>query len=960
MRKRTGLILSLYLVQCTSTVKQPKITYDPNLGVTTQMMNNDMILSDGDINFDAEFNLILPHLQASGSCNLLFSGARSFTNLAGHITDPNHPKHKGELNHLSSMMQNKMTDDADWLIKQIGERLHLPASPFVPESLNVVNEKGPKICDNGKYRCLFKIPPSLHQTCRRPDGTAHPSGYFFAGGKYNAEDAQDSIVQADSRWSEGMCGTLQVLTDKNSTTVTRKPSVCCSLENIELCPVEAARALQTYNENSKLSTAPKISKRKSYCLAIESISKIDEKNHTETRSTTKTTEKPNTETQSRKRRSTSEIEKAPIAIPSMDVFNENFFPDLKWIRLGKLNFYISLSPVVANIIGFIKESWSRFTAMKSEYQLAKSINVARSNSSSVEEQNRKIIEVLRKANPDERKWFSSRLREISGPSEQLEKFFQKLKQESLGNRNRNRRSLASVKDWISYWAELGPISNEWNRNSIRSLQDWQKKSLKEISKIMSNTNNRIFNLGEKTSAAMKEISTDMCHNKFDEWRQTLRSREMIYTNSVKSEVEEILQDLENNRLPLMADFKGLKKICKSQTHTKNGFQCDDISSLVKTKLKSVFLHHGSITFKVGIQMTLPSFETDLVGLRISTIPRPAEDIVIMGKTKVAPEKIETAVSDIETDSDKELTVNEILIKLGEIMSEKRTRRDATELYPYLKIDIPDLYVFHVQNKSHLFISFTTCEDTTNDKLVCRLGVSENWQYRYCLQSILTKDKQGIRSKCPLKLINMPACVVNKPYHNTFVISTHESININMKVTSNTRQSLFKETHDRTVCNSTCVVQPKLHQQQFSCSGITYEVAAISNAELNMTTELDSDTELTLKAREFQFEGISNLDQVFHGKNKSFTLPEFKSTIMKHHLLIISVTILAIIAIVFIVKIIKCGTYPICCIYKVARKCSKRKPKSRRSSLKSEPQNQMNIVKRQPSHNIKHQPGVHVA
>ena len=77
------------------------------------------------------------------------------------------------------------------------------------------------------------------------------------------------------------------------------------------------------------------------------------------------------------------------------------------------------------------------------------------------------------------------------------------------------------------------------------------------------------------------------------------------------------------------------------------------------------------------------------------------------------------------------------------------------------------------------------------------------------------------------------------------------------------------------------------------------MAAISNAELNMTTELDSDTELTLKAREFQFEGISNLDQVFHGKNKSFTLPEFKSTIMKHHLLIISLTILAIITKVFV-------------------------------------------------------------
>ena len=81
---------------------------------------------------DSEFNLRLPTLSFSGGCNKLFKGAQYYPDMAGHISDPSHPRHKAELNHLSSIMQNKLADETSSFLTKVQKRLNLPASPYIP------------------------------------------------------------------------------------------------------------------------------------------------------------------------------------------------------------------------------------------------------------------------------------------------------------------------------------------------------------------------------------------------------------------------------------------------------------------------------------------------------------------------------------------------------------------------------------------------------------------------------------------------------------------------------------------------------------------------------------------------------------------------------------------------------------------------------------------------------------
>ena len=175
---------------------------------------------------------------------------------------------------------------------------------------------------------------------------------------------------------------------------------------------------------------------------------------------------------------------------------------------------------------------------------------------------------------------------------------------------------------------------------------------------------------------MDLLATDMCNNKFAEWRELLRTREMTYFNSIKTEITSITSDIASSRLPVIANMEALRRICKSQTVSQNYHYCDDINELVETKLLAVYMHHDMVVFKTQIIINLPSYETNLVPLEISSIPVPAQDIIIVGNHKSDPEEITKAVKTIkeESSSSDDITINEIALRLSEILlGQKETK-----------------------------------------------------------------------------------------------------------------------------------------------------------------------------------------------------------------------------------------------------------------------------------------------
>ena len=919
--------------------KQYNFSFDPFLGIIKKY-NEEMMLSDGHLALTAEYNLELPRLEGRGSCNHLFQGAKAFGDLAPHISDSHHTNHKAELNHLGGVMQTKMLDDTQWLLRQIRSRLNIDESPYTPIGYDELDRRGPMICNDGKHRCTFKLGPAIHQSCIRTDKTPHPAGYFFPSRKYKAANVADQVVQTDPEWAQGMCGALSTVTEGNSTVVARQPSMCCSLAHPEKCPTEAVMALQAYYDKSKLSTAPAIrNDSRTYCISIESVSMIKEKpkeeSNKEQSQKEESQEKPQEQPQNRKRRNVKQPaendNESPVILQSMDVLHDNFYEEYGFIKIGR--FYIGLSPLMSNVIGFIRSGWSRLAKLWDQYKLVKELRTATEQEVSFNDQTQAVVNILKQVDPTMRSWFEETLVELMGPSEELDIFLKELNSK-LNKPVRNRRSISSVRDFFSYWSTLGPLTNEYNRESMIKIQDWQKQTYEQIARELAQSKNTIYHLGQKTSHAMDMLAHDMCNNKFSEWSQLLRTREMTYFNSLKTEITSITSDIASSRLPLIANIKALQRICKSQTVSSNYHYCDNVNELVQTKLLAVYMHQDTVVFKTQILMDLPSYETNLVPLEISSIPVPAQDIIVIGNHKANPDEITKAVKNIkeESSSSEDITINEIALKLSELLLEqKRAKRSvghrAGDIKPYLMVDFNEnnkIFVFHVKDKPWLYLVFDSCLKTKNGKIICHLGQHESWKSRLCIVSLLNSDENEIKRKCPLKMVNAPGCIVNKPY-GMYIISTHEEVKITSEQTSRV-SSIFNADLVGKSCNSTCLVEPKSNEQQFTCSSIKYKIPKIHKEIINTTIIINKDTNVQLNPRDFEYAGIKMGDMI-HWNNQSFSLPEFRNQTVKTSILGITGVTTIILVTCILYKCLKCSCTPFCLV----RKCIKRrrKPKTKR-------------------------------
>ena len=267
-----------------------------------------------------------------------------------------------------------------------------------------------------------------------------------------------------------------------------------------------------------------------------------------------------------------------------------------------------------------------------------------------------------------------------------------------------------------------------------------------------------------------------------------------------------------------------------------------------------------------------------------------------------------------------------------------------DIKPYLMVDLNEadkIYVFHVKDKPWLYLTFDQCIKTENGKIICHLGQHESWRSRLCIVSLLNSDENEIKRKCPLKLVNAPGCIVNKPY-GMYIVSTHEEVKITSEQ-DNRSSSIFNADSTEKSCNSTCLIAPKSEEQHFTCSSIKYKIPKIFNELINTTIHISENTKVHLNPRDFEYAGIK-MDDMFHWNNQSFSLPEFRNKTVRNSVIgITGITSILLVTCIFY-KCVKCSCTPLCWMRKCINRQKQPKSKMEKNIVKEDSEQTPAITK----------------
>ena len=914
-------------------LKGDQIQFDKHLGVIRhEMTDNQMILVDDTVTIQATLQLHMPIISTTGQCSLINKGKENNPEVAINIMNSSHPQHKSEVNMLGSLMATEMSSHTEWLINKLTRHLGITDGPkYVDQPLNLIDLHGPKICKDDNYTCHFALSPNLNQGCvnanNRPMTNVHHKAISFKEADFDPKNLDKDT------WHSGRCGMVSRTRDANGTYINVSPSFCCTITGPnDQCPEEARLMLRNYADVAKHTTAPAIfdDENHSYCVTPTKIVKrVSEKELSP---------------QKRNRRDYPDMYRRSQTFKSVPKVT------FKHDKFGR--FMLGLSPLLFELYvetkRLIFEGRKEKARLQKETQLvndilSKSKNFNGTNvndTTTVSELVTQIKNVNREKLLQEKekmrlKEQAKQLRNLGvflnsynatdvESKTQLHQLMRDLQNVSKPIRSR-RSTMGKFGKWAEYWLDGGFLTNRFNQQQI----DFNNKSLQEVRHLMKENENELISMGQKFSRGLQQVNQILCTNRMNEWRNSLMIQERQIASTLESEILDTIEQCVTNQVPYLTNIENLIKICKSQTHERHHDICENnISKLFTCQIKNIWINHKSVNFHMEMRIKLPSYETGLRQMQMrfyNVIPKPLKTLGMFASSpsKSKNENKEVANKDVvDAEESKQKEDLQTLQKLLNVL-QTRSRRSVglqsilnQDLKNYVKLKLPNLFIFYSEKNSNVFIAFEQCEEREG-LIICTLGKSEFWNHQMCIQSLLEDDLEAIKTKCPIEIKTSGSCMVSK-YRELTIVATHEPIDVS-ETTS--KDVIFKGHTSQ--CEDVCLISRGLNQKTFSCDERQYRIPNNNTIQLTDSIKTTRDIKERINVNGFNYDLLNENTKAVRFQDKLIYLSD------KWHTVLYLITILTciIVGIVMVFIIIK-KMSP----FKMIRKCRHNKRKQRKSQI----------------------------
>ena len=920
-------------------LKGDKIQFDKHLGVLRHEMNgNQMILVDDEVTIQATLQLHMPIISTTGQCSLITKGKENNPEVAINMMNSSHPQYKSEQNVLGSLMASEMASHTEWLISKLTKHLGIDDGPgYVDQSLNLIDIHGPKICKNDDYTCHFALSPNLNQGCvssgNRPMTNVHHQAVTFKEADFDPKNLDKNT------WHSGRCGMISRMKSENGTYINVSPSFCCTITGSDdQCPEEARLMLRDYAEIAKHTTAPAImsDENHSYCVTPTKI--------------LKRIPKDKLPPQKRNRRDYPDMYRRSHAFKNVPKVT------FKHDKFGR--FMLGLSPLLFEL--YVKTKRLIFEGRKEKARLEKETKLVNdlllksqnfngtnvNDTTTVSQLVTQIKAVNREKLLQEKE--KIRLKEQAKQLRFLGVFLNSYNATDMDSKNqlhqligdlqnvskpiRSRRStMGKFEKWADYWLDGAFLTNKFNQQQI----DFNSKSLHEIRHMMKENENELINMGQKFSRSLEQINQILCTNRMKEWRNSLMIQEKQIESTLESEILDTIEQCATNQVPYLTNIENLIKICKAQTHEQHHDICENnISKLFSCKIKNMWINHKTINFHMEMRIKLPSFETGLQQMAMrfyNVVPMPLKTLGAFASSSSKSRNDDKEIANKDAVDAEEFKQNEDLQTLQKLLNvlQTRSRRSVglqsilnQDLKNYVKLKLPDLFIFFSNRNSNVFVAFDEC-DERDGLIICTLGKNEFWNHQMCIQSLLEDDLNAIKTKCQIEIKTSGSCMVSK-YRELTIIATHEPI----ELTETTSEDIIFKDHS-SQCENVCLISKGLNEKSFSCDKRKYRISSNNTIQLNDSITTIRDIKNRINSDEFHFDLLSGNTKTVRFQDKLIYLSDKWHTV----LYLLTTVICIIFGIIMVFTLIKKISNP----FKLIKKCrhNKRKPRKSKIILKKE-------------------------